>query len=165
MKLPPIVYVATPYSDPDPAIRRQRAERVNRFCGELHRAGIPFFSPISQSHAIAAESDRTGWEFWGFQDLSLLARCSVFLVYQQHGWRTSKGLQAESELAGKLDLEFFSHPEGPLNDELREFYFGVLCVEEGKEEDWNEIVGDIWELDHSQDDQDDENSNGKDRSC
>lgn len=156
LPLPPIVYVATPYSDPDPAVRQQRFERVNRLCGELFGAGIPFVSPISQSHPIAVEGGETSWEQWRFQDLTLLARCSMLLVYQQPGWEHSKGVKAESDLAEQLDLEFFWHPAGPLDAELIQTYGYLLDDQEDQEKRRTDIVRGIWEFDHSYDDDDED---------
>ena len=55
------IYIASPYSDPDPEVMRLRYQRVCKIVADL-MGEYPdhlFFSPIAHSHGIAK---------WGFMD-------------------------------------------------------------------------------------------------
>lgn len=113
-----LVYLATPYSDPDAEVRERRYREVNRVAADLMRDGLHVFSPISHTHAIAAAGDLPkGWEFWQAYDRAVLATCRKVIVLMQEGWRESKGVQAEIEIAREMGLpvEFIdsnAHPHG-----------------------------------------------------
>ncbi len=107
-----LVYLATPYSHPDPAIREHRFREVNRVAGEMMRSGVFVFSPISHTHPIALAVDLPkGWEFWSAYDLTILRACCKVVVLMQDGWRESVGVRAEIALARRLGLpvEFMEH--------------------------------------------------------
>lgn len=99
-----VIYLAAPYSDPDPAVREQRFVAVSRVAAELVRAGQHVFSPISHSHPIAVHGIRGDWSFWAPFDRRLLAICDEVVVLMLDGWRESVGVQAEIELAIEMDL-------------------------------------------------------------
>ncbi|MFM2094105.1 MAG: hypothetical protein RIS70_1229 [Planctomycetota bacterium] len=99
-----MIYLATPYSHPDPAIREQRFATVSRVAAELVRAGQHVFSPISHSHPLAIHGIRGDWEFWSAFDRRLLAICDEVVVLMLDGWRESRGVQAEIDLAIEMDL-------------------------------------------------------------
>ncbi len=92
-----ILYVAIPYSHPDPAIREHRYSTANRVAAQLMRAGIVVFSPLSHSVPIAkhipdAEMDH---QFWMLQDLPLLRLADEMLIIGLDGWTQSRGVCEE----------------------------------------------------------------------
>ena len=100
-----MIYLATPYSDPDPAIREQRFQRVNKVAARLMKAGWHVFSPISHTHPIALAGDLPeGWDYWESYDRMMLAMCARLCVLNADGWQTSVGVQAEIKLAQELGL-------------------------------------------------------------
>jgi len=107
-----LVYLATPYSHDDPAIREQRFREVNRVAAEMMRQGVHVFSPISHTHPIAECGDLPkGWEYWQAYDRAMLRACGKVAVLMQDGWENSVGVQAEIGLARELGLpvEFIEH--------------------------------------------------------
>ena len=102
---PSLVYLATPYSDPDPLIRRERFEKVNDFAARMMRSGLHVFSPISHTHPIAqAGGLQLGWEFWEACDLKILSVCEKLIVLKLDGWQNSRGVTAEIAIANELGL-------------------------------------------------------------
>lgn len=100
-----IVYLAVPYSHPDPAVRRQRFEQVNVVAGRLMRDGVHVFSPISHTHPIAEACDLPkGFDFWRHYDMAFLLTCCKVIVLMLDGWRESVGVAAEIEIATGLGL-------------------------------------------------------------
>ena len=100
-----LIYLATPYSDPDPAIREQRFRTVNIVAARLMREGYHIFSPISHTHPIAVAGDLPkGWDFWHEYDRAILSACVRMLVLQQPGWEKSDGVTAEIKLAQEMGL-------------------------------------------------------------
>ena len=47
-----IIYLAAPYSHPDPGVRERRFRAINRAAAALIAEGRIVFSPISMSHPI-----------------------------------------------------------------------------------------------------------------
>jgi len=93
------IYVASPYSHSDPAIRQARYEAACQATAELLRHGLQAFSPVVHSHALAELGLPGDWEFWQLIDQDLLTFCDELLVLMLDGWRESRGVNAEIETA------------------------------------------------------------------
>lgn len=97
------IYLVTPYSDPDPAIRQARFEFVNKVAAKLMSEGLLVFSPISHTHPIAlAGKLPTGWKFWADYDFTLIEWCDEVYVLKREGWKESIGVTAEIKIAKEL---------------------------------------------------------------
>lgn len=100
-----LIYLATPYSHQDHAIRERRFHRVNVVAARLISEGLHVFSPISHTHPIADVGDLPkGWDFWESYDREILAACSKMIVLCQEGWNTSVGVQAEISIAKEMGI-------------------------------------------------------------
>jgi hypothetical protein len=100
-----LVYLATPYSHPDPAVRERRYREVTRVAAEMMRRGDLVFSPITHSHPIALEGGMpTDWQYWQAFDAAVLGACRKLAVLMQPGWIKSAGVAAEIRLAGKMGI-------------------------------------------------------------
>lgn len=99
-----MIYLASPYSHPDPAVRQKRFEAACRAAAALLRAGLPVFSPIAHSHPIAMHGVPGTWAFWQYVDREYLRRCRAVVVLRLAGWDTSVGVQAEIEAARQLGI-------------------------------------------------------------
>jgi len=97
-----IVYLASPYSHPDPAVRQARYRAVCRAAAALLAAGQPVFSPIAHSHPLVEYGLPADWSFWQRYDQELLARCDELVVLMLPGWCESVGVQAEIQIAREL---------------------------------------------------------------
>lgn len=100
-----LVYLATPYSHDDPAVRHARFDAVNRMAAFLMREGHHIFSPISHTHPIAEAGDLPrDWNYWQSYDRAILRACSAMIVFTQEGWQSSRGVTAEIAIARELGI-------------------------------------------------------------
>jgi len=100
-----LIYLATPYSDDDPEIRKQRFLIVNVVAAKLMAAGDHVFSPISHTHPIALAGDLPkGWDYWEKYDRIMLAACTKLIVVCQDGWSKSTGVTAEVKIAHEMGI-------------------------------------------------------------
>jgi len=100
-----LIYLATPYSEKRSGIREQRFRYVNRAAAWMMAQGMLIFSPISHTHPIAlAGRLPTGFDYWEKYDRAILSVCNGMVVFMQDGWRESKGVTAEINIAGEYDL-------------------------------------------------------------
>ena len=100
-----MIYLACPYSDPDPAVRRDRFLKANKQAALFMSEGLHVFSPISHCHPIARQGDLpTNWKYWKAYDKKILSICSELCVLTIPGWKKSKGVRGEMEIAVALDL-------------------------------------------------------------
>jgi nucleoside 2-deoxyribosyltransferase len=95
-----LVYLASPYSHPEPRVRWERFHRVCRAAARLMLAGEVVFSPIAHSHPIEqAFPEIKDGKFWARQDEPLLLACSRVVVLRLPGWELSKGVAHEIAVA------------------------------------------------------------------
>ena len=99
------IYLATPYSDSDPAVMLHRFNVVTEVSAKLMMQGKFVFSPITHSHPIAQYMDaekRVSWEYWERFDTEFMSWCREVYVLMLPGWKESVGVQAEIKLANRL---------------------------------------------------------------
>ena len=113
-----LVYLASPYTHPDPWVRQERYEQALAAQTRLLDRGEFVFSPIVQTHysdmKLRQSKDHA---FWMRLALEYLHRCDALLILTLEGWQWSKGVKAEmdaAKLAG-LPVEFMEWPE-PLRE-------------------------------------------------
>jgi Domain of unknown function (DUF1937) len=100
-----LIYLASPYSHPDPEVREQRFQTVCKVAAKLMSKGHLIFCPIAHTHPLVIHGQlATGWEFWDKYDRAILSKCSEFWVVCLAGWQTSVGVQAEMAIAKELNL-------------------------------------------------------------
>lgn len=94
------VYLASPYSHPDPRERHRRYLAAVDAAGVLLSKRIWVYSPIAHNHTIAEHYDLPReFEFWRDYDLAMLAKADKLIILRELGWETSIGVQAEKEFA------------------------------------------------------------------
>lgn len=112
-----MIYLASPYSHPDPAVREARFQAACRQAAEMLRCGILVFSPIAHTHPIAKYGLPLEWARWEKYDRIFLEMCSEVWVLTLDGWQESKGVQAEIGIARELGKPVvFVEPERAMND-------------------------------------------------
>jgi len=97
-----MIYLASPYSHPDPAVRAERYRAACRATAALLLAGQPVFSPIAHGHPLVEYGLPADWTFWQRYDRELLARCDEVVVLVLAGWRESVGVREEIRIAREL---------------------------------------------------------------
>ncbi len=98
-----MIYLASPYSHPDPAIREQRYRAVCRAAVALIHAGHVVFSPIAHSHALVEHGLPVDWLFWEPHDRHHLAHCDEVVVLTLDGWDSSVGVREEVRIAKEMN--------------------------------------------------------------
>ena len=97
---PRLIYLASPYSHPDPTVRNARYHAACVTTAALIQRGYPVFSPIVHSHVLHTEHGLGGsWETWAKIDRALIGASSDVWVLCLDGWRESRGVKAEIEQA------------------------------------------------------------------
>ena len=105
-----LVYLATPYSHPNPDVREERFRAVNKAAADLMRSGLHIYSPISHTHPIAMAGDLPlGWDYWQAYDRAILSACCKLIVLKLDGWKDSKGVAGEIAIAHELGLDVEYH--------------------------------------------------------
>jgi hypothetical protein len=97
-----MIYLASPYTHPNPAVREQRFDAACAVAAMLLREGHLVFSPIAHSHPLTRFGLPLEWDFWERYDRHHLERCESVLVLMLDGWEESRGVQAEIALAQSL---------------------------------------------------------------
>lgn len=97
-----LIYIGSPYSNPDKNIRIKRFELVSKFAAELVSQGHIAISPITYGHILLDYKDMpTDFEFWNNFCIGLLKKCSYLYVLKIDGWNESLGLKEEINFAEK----------------------------------------------------------------
>ena len=107
-----MIYLASPYSHPDPAVRERRFKAACRAAGALIAQGHAVFSPIAHSHPIAVEGqlDAVDNDLWLRINAEMMEACSEVSVLMLPGWMESTGIAREIALANErgLRVEFIN---------------------------------------------------------
>jgi hypothetical protein len=95
-----IIYLASPYSNPDEKVREENYRIVSQKAAELVAEGKAVISPITYGHTLLSFKEMPGdWEFWKNFCIEILDKCDELYVYQMKGWEESKGVKEEIEFA------------------------------------------------------------------
>lgn len=93
------VYLASPYTHPDPAVVEWRVHATRRATALLMMRGLVVFSPIAHTHDLVQFIGRQSHEFWMAQDIPMLRKAERLMVLCIDGWAESRGVMEEIELA------------------------------------------------------------------
>ncbi len=83
-----MIYLASPYSNPDADVRQQRFESACRAAATLILQGKTVFSPIAHGHSICRYGVPVDWGFWQRHDHRHLEACDEVIVLMLDGWRS-----------------------------------------------------------------------------
>lgn len=99
-----MIFLASPYRDPEPTVRQWRYEQACLFCCQHVMADIkrrPLYSPIVHWHPVA-ELDpllhQKDTAFWMALNRPMIEICDELWVLGLPGWRESEGVAAEVEV-------------------------------------------------------------------
>jgi len=100
-----MIYLASPYTHPDLAVRELRFKQACQYVGNMLKKGIHVFSPIVYTHPITIECALpTVWSFWANLDQDFLLCCDKVQVLTLEGWRESAGIESEINAAKRLGI-------------------------------------------------------------
>lgn len=91
-----MIYLASPYTHPDPFVREQRYLEAAKMCAEYLKQRRWVYSPIVHCHELAKiielPKDASYWEAYNYHMLSRSTELHVLMI---EGWGESKGVAAE----------------------------------------------------------------------
>lgn len=100
-----MVYLASPHSHKDAEIRERRFREVCKAAAKLFDGGHWVYCPIAHTHVIAQHmTDAMRWEAWAAYDEHMLSLCDCLIVLQLDGWKESRGVAAEIQIATELGI-------------------------------------------------------------
>ena len=97
-----MIYLACPYSHPDPAVREARFQAACRAATDLLLAGEVAFTPGVYGHPLVAMGVPGDWSFWSRLDHAMIERSDAVHVLALPGWDTSVGVRQEVLFARSL---------------------------------------------------------------
>lgn len=104
------IYLAAPYTSPDPIVRNSRVELASMIAARLMEQGYGVFSPITHGHRVADHlhhDNLHSHEFWMRQCLPMLKASELLVVLPMEGWRESRGIAEELAFARSNDIPIF----------------------------------------------------------
>lgn len=103
-----MIYLASPYTHPDPEVREARFKAVEAMTGTLLCSGKHVYSPIVHTHEIAKQYELPyNFEFWKNYNFSMIRRCDYLYILAIDGWRQSRGVESEAWFASVCNLKTF----------------------------------------------------------
>lgn len=100
-----MIYIASPYTHPDPHCVEERFWLACRYASHLMKSQTPCFSPIAHSHSVAMCGDvPADWDTWRPWCLEMLGMCDRVHVLTLPGWQQSVGVMAEINEAKALEM-------------------------------------------------------------
>lgn len=109
-----MIYLASPYSHPDPVIKKTRFLLVEQCTAALINQGHLVWSPIVHCYEMAKKFTMPDdAEFWKSYNFDFIRRCDAMYLLKIDGWQESKGVMMELNLAEAILLPLrFVTPEG-----------------------------------------------------
>lgn len=92
-----MIYVAAPYSDPDPAVKAERMRQFYEFDAMLCREGHFTVSPLYKVETAKHGKIPDDWAYWQSYSENMLKRCDMMILLALDGWQDSVGVQGELE--------------------------------------------------------------------
>lgn len=102
-----MIYVASPYSHPDPAVREGRYLFALRYTAGLLSSGRLCFSPIAYGHQFHRRFS-LGMDFHTWKPLNdfMLSQATEVHVLALPGWELSAGIMHEIAFAGEHEIPY-----------------------------------------------------------
>jgi len=93
------IYLASPYSHPDKAVREERVAAVQHETVKLMEEGYNVFCPIAHTYPLEGLVRVDEHGFWMKQDIAVLRKAEALLVLCLPGWENSAGVTEEIAFA------------------------------------------------------------------
>lgn len=98
-----LIYLASPYSHPNPAVRELRYEVARLATANLLREGLAVFSPIVYGKSMEKMLG-TDYLSWKRINDAMLEASTGMIVLKLDGWEESKGIAYEIDKAKMLGV-------------------------------------------------------------
>lgn len=94
----PLIYLAAPYTHPDPTVVQSRVNSTALCAALLTKHGYIVYAPTVHCHALAQIAKLDGsFEFWSHHCLEMLKRSDRLYILGLVGWKLSTGIKFETE--------------------------------------------------------------------
>jgi nucleoside 2-deoxyribosyltransferase len=125
------IYLACPFTDPDPVVQAARHNAANTAAARLIAAGFVVYSPLTHSVPLMEYGFGGDWATWERVDRAFLSVCRALIVMIIPGWNQSRGVQAEIAIAQEIGVPvIYWNPAAPQGldavETLRRLYDDVL---------------------------------------
>jgi len=98
-----MIYLISPYNNPDPEIRQERYKQIAYISGKLAESGIVTYSPIAYWHPIVTGFDKLDLGidhlFWKFHNRKMISLSTQAFVVLLDGWQKSEGVKDDIQTA------------------------------------------------------------------
>ncbi len=105
----PLVYIMSPYTDPDSMVMEQSYQNVRRYENFL-TVKFPdalFYSPIVHFHQVALVRHLPrDIDYWRTKNRCMIHRSQLGIVLRDEGWMISKGIKWECDLFETLNTPY-----------------------------------------------------------
>lgn len=99
------IYLASPYSNPDPKVMEKRYQQAMKAVQQMLRYREWVYSPIVHCHELAKIYELPkSHEFWEDYDFTMLAASSCLRILRLPGWDVSNGVFKEKAEAERLGV-------------------------------------------------------------
>ena len=99
-----MIYLASPYSHPDPLVRQVRFEKIVSYAIFCMEKGEVVFSPIAYGHQFISRIG-TCHETWLHFNETVLLTCEEIRIVKLPGWESSLGIKTEIAYAERHMLQ------------------------------------------------------------
>jgi len=99
-----MIYLAAPYTDPNPEVCEQRMALFAIADARLIAKGYYTVSPLAKHWLTQYTTMDTTWQYWKEYAQQLMSKCDELFVVTLDGWDTSTGVQEEIEMAKKFNI-------------------------------------------------------------
>lgn len=113
------IYLASPYSHPDPIVRELRFLAVERATHILMKQGLVIFSPIMYTHALANKHKLPFTSgYWAEFNRTMVAGSRELRVLMLPEWKQSLGIGREMNWAQQLNkpIKYYYCAEAGVSD-------------------------------------------------
>lgn len=95
-----MIYLASPYTHPDPAVMEERFNKVTTVAAKLIHRGYMIYSPIMHFHPIAVrENLPRDYKYWQLINQKMIMLCDEVWILDLVGLAESKGCNEERQFA------------------------------------------------------------------
>lgn len=104
-----MIYLAMPYSDPNPVVRKEREQLFYQVQADLIERGYFVVSPLDKIHMCCEQDMNVSWEYWEQYSYALLKLCNKVILITAEGFNRSTGVKAELQAARELGIPIYMY--------------------------------------------------------
>jgi len=100
-----MIYIASPYTHPDPEVRKKRYLQVHHYTRTCMDMGEVVFSPIVYGHEFTGGNEAAiSHHYWQRFNEHILINATQMRILKLKGWEESAGIKAELDFAQRNNI-------------------------------------------------------------